>query len=249
MKFYLGTDNPAWLKRTSVPLFVSARTLRARVGLPTAAGDWILDSGGFTELTLHTKYSVSAVQYVAEVRRWRRDIGNMQYAVIQDWMCEPFMLAKTGLTVADHQRLTTASYLTLRALAPDLPWMPVIQGWVLQDYLRHIDAYAAKGVRLAEFARVGIGSVCKRQHTDEIAAVLEAVAMAGLKLHGFGVKVTGLRAGAQWLASADSMAWSFRAKMRHETCDDCAWRSHCGHCFEYANRWRLFEVLSLAGVV
>ena len=46
-------------------------------------------------------------------------------------MCEPFMLAKTGLTVAEHQARTVANYLELRSLAPELPFVPVLQGWSL----------------------------------------------------------------------------------------------------------------------
>ena len=45
-----------------------------------------------------------------------------------DWMCEPAMLARTGLTVAEHQAGTVANYLELRAAAPELPFIPVLQG-------------------------------------------------------------------------------------------------------------------------
>ena len=50
-------------------------------------------------------------------------------------MCEPAIVARTGLTVLEHQERTVASYLELRALAPHLPVIPVVQGWHLADYL------------------------------------------------------------------------------------------------------------------
>jgi len=62
-----------------------------------------------------------------------------------DWMSEPIMLAKTGLTVAVHQARTVANYLALRDLAPDLPFIPVLQGWRLDDYLLRTIAAPACG--------------------------------------------------------------------------------------------------------
>ena len=45
------------------------------------------------------------------------------------------MLAKTGLAIAAHQAHTVANYLELRSLAPDLPFVPVLQGLGRDDYL------------------------------------------------------------------------------------------------------------------
>jgi hypothetical protein len=53
------------------------------------------------------------------VRRYRDEIGCLDWAAPQDWMCEPFILAKTGLSVREYRR-TVASYLRLTELAPDL---------------------------------------------------------------------------------------------------------------------------------
>ena len=70
---------------------------------------------------------------MAAVRRYRDEIGGLEWAAPMDWMCEPFMLAKTGLTVAEHQARTVANYLELRSLAPELPFVPVLQGWSLDN--------------------------------------------------------------------------------------------------------------------
>ena len=102
---FLGTHKPQWLANprfAAVPLFVSRRTLAGRTTLPRAVGTWALDSGGFTELQMYGRWEMSARTYAAEVRRFRDEIGGMAWAAPQDWMCEPWILEKTGLTVADQ---------------------------------------------------------------------------------------------------------------------------------------------------
>jgi len=71
----------------------------------------------------------------------RDEIGSLESAAPMDWMCEPFMLAKTRLTIAEHQLRTATNYLEMRSRAPDLPFVPVLQGWTLDDYLRCVALY------------------------------------------------------------------------------------------------------------
>jgi hypothetical protein len=81
MRFYLGTHQPAWLARDlGVPLLVSHRRLAGRRRLPRATGPWALDSGGFTELSLYGRWSTDAHAYVAAVRRYSEEIGNLDWA-------------------------------------------------------------------------------------------------------------------------------------------------------------------------
>src|SRR5207248_3954856 len=87
MRFYLGTHQPAWLARDlGVPLLVSHRRLASRRSLPRATGPWALDSGGFTELSLYGKWRTDVHAYVAAVRRYSREIGNLDWAAGHDWM-------------------------------------------------------------------------------------------------------------------------------------------------------------------
>ena len=75
MRFFLGTHEAHWLadpRFARVPLFVSRRRLTLRRKLPRAVGTWALDSGGFTELQMHGRWTLSPAAYVAEVRRFRR---------------------------------------------------------------------------------------------------------------------------------------------------------------------------------
>src|SRR5690348_4787318 len=87
---------------------------------------WMLDSSAFTEIERHGRWTVSPRDYATMAARWQRDIGRMTAAAIQDLMCEQEMLEKTGLSVVEHQILTTRSLLELRMLEPQVPWMPVL---------------------------------------------------------------------------------------------------------------------------
>jgi len=242
--FYLGSHQPGWLARVEVPLFVSHRTLRTRRRLPRAAGPWALDSGGFTELALHGGWQTSPAAYADAVARYASEVGRLAWASPQDWMCEPVMLDRTGLSVDAHQAHTVDNYCTLRQLAPGLPFIPVVQGWDLASYLRCVDQYAACGVDLAAAPLVGLGSVCRRQATGEIGAIVTELARAGLRLHGFGIKQRGLAAYADLLQSADSMAWSYAAR-RQPPLPGCLTHRNCANCLRYALGWRAQVIAAL----
>ena len=240
LTFYLGTHRANWLwSVTDVPLFISHRVLRKRVTpFPRATTAWALDSGGFTELNLHGGWRTTPEAYVDSVRRYVAELGSLQWASPQDWMCEPWVIAKTGLTVAEHQSRTVENYLQLIDMAPDLPFIPVLQGWEIGDYFAHAEAYAEAGIDLTAQPVVGIGSVCRRQATGQIASIFDQLKAQGLKMHGFGVKTVGLSMYADQLVSADSLAWSYGARqdalrgVRH-----CA-KNTCANCLHYALAWR-----------
>ena len=100
------------------------------------------------------------------------------------------------------------------------------------------DLYAAAGIDLAAEPIVGLGSVCRRQATSEIAEIVATFEARGLRLHGFGVKTDGLGDYGDQLASADSMAWSFGPRRRQIRLATCTHRAkNCANCPEYALRW------------
>jgi len=244
--FYLGTHQPGWLTALDVPLFVSHRRLATYRVLPRARTPWALDSGGFTELTMFGEWRTTAEEYVAAVARYDREIGMMEWAAPQDWMCEPSMLARTGLTVAEHQWRTLWNFLELGYLWHEhsdesFPFIPVLQGWTLEDYVRHADLYKEAGVALGEQPIVGLGSVCRRQRTSEIAAIVDRLS-PHMDLHGFGVKGGGLSRYGPQLSSVDSMAWSLGGR----------WEPGCrpnhkteANCLRYALAWRRRALQSL----
>lgn len=241
---YLGTHEPSWLRTAGVPLFVSHRRLsRLRRDLPVAAAPWALDSGGFSELSMYGEWRTTPAEYVAAVIRYDREIGKLEWAAPQDWMCEPDMIARTGLSVEEHQRRTVNNFVELCQLWADAsdeecPFMPVLQGYDVDDYLRCMDLYAEAGVNLSDYPLVCVGSVCRRQHTSQIRAVLEAILATDpdMPLHGFGVKSLGLREYGDLLTTYDSMAWSYNAR-RNPALSACT-HSSCGNCLRWAYRWR-----------
>ena len=183
-RFLLGTHQPGWLGKAGVSLMVCDRRLRVYRRLPVAAAPWALDSGGFTELQQFGRWTVGPAEYAGRVRRYRDAIGGLTWAAPQDWMCEPIVIAGgragrlrfagTGLTVAEHQRRTVASLVQLRALAPDVWWLPVLQGYTAAEYLACADLYAAAGIDLTTEPLTGLGSVCRRRATGETEQIITA---------------------------------------------------------------------------
>jgi hypothetical protein len=222
VKFYVGLHQPSDARHFDLA-FVSVNRLRRRKK-PVEARAWIMDSGAFTEIACHGGYRTSVEDYAAEINRWAYEGSGLVAAVAQDWMCEPWIVAKTGLSVAKHQRLTIERYDALLPLVRGVYVMPVLQGYTVADYLAHLVAY---GDRLARGAYVGVGSVCKRNTSvADVEAILCAIKRRrpDLRLHGFGLKSTALGSALvrDALESADSMAWSFAARRQGRNAND--WR-------------------------
>ena len=246
MRFYLGTHEPSWLTRLPVPLFLSDRRLRDMKKLPRALGPWALDSGGFTELNLFGRWTVEPREYAARVRRYMDEVGHLEWAATQDWMCEPTVLEKTGESVKSHQIRSVLSYVELMTIDPEIPWVPTLQGWARPDYYDHVEMYERAGVRLASRPLVGVGSVCRRQAMFTAELLMRTLHdQYDLKVHGFGFKKDGVRACYDVMASSDSLAWSEAATHRpplpgHDQPGDHRRKGHqhCNNCAEYALAWR-----------
>ena len=264
----LGTHRPTWLANPHAdalrPLFLSRNVFADASGtclrrtLPVARGPWALDSGSFTELQHHGDWRISAEQYAAQVVRLRDEVGHLRWAAPRDRMCEPIVIqggwagrqffVGTHLSVPEHQRLTVLDFVELRQLLGPLV-IPVLQGYTLADYQRCRDLYDRHGVDLAAEPLVGVGSVCRRQATGEIAALMAVLAGEGLRLHGFGVKAGGLDRYAGDLWSCDSMAWSKDG--RHTR--GCGCPCHRPHkteanCIHHATRWHRQTMARLGAV-
>jgi hypothetical protein len=220
---WVGALEPWWAWEGNVAgrVILSARRLHDRPSksgrgmLRRAEVPVFLDSGAFSELTKHDRWAWPVHEFADFVRAACKTLGRVEHAGIQDWMCEPHMLAKTGLTVEEHQRRTVANFCLLRRCWPSVPWLPTLQGHTVAEYMRCAQMYRDQHVELDDHALVGLGSVCRRSGTLEIEHVIREV-KAGLpartRLHGFGVKSEGSLLACWGLASVDSMAWSRRAR-------------------------------------
>ena len=217
-RFYIGLHHPstAW---PFLNAMLSINSIRGRLRA-MRVNNWILDSGAFTEISTHGCWRNDPEYYAEEINLWSK-VGNLMAAVSQDMMCEPFILAKTGMSVEAHQEITIKRYLRIRECT-DAYVMPVLQGYHPSDYARHVVAY---GEILSPEAWVGVGSVCKRNTSpSEIEDVLFAIKSLrpDLKLHGFGLKLTALGNGTirDLLETCDSMAWSFQERKNERDSND-----------------------------
>ncbi|MEV0574397.1 hypothetical protein OG521_26040 [Streptomyces sp. NBC_01463] len=246
MRFYLTTSKRHWVKLTDKPLFLKSEHFAVARTLPEALGPYAVDSGGFSELQRHGRWTRTPRQYAQDLRRIWEYVGPYEWAAGQDWMCEdliihggqagPLHFVGTHLSVAEHQRRTVENFLELRSLAPDLRIIPTLQGRTIPEYEHCRELYESAGVNLRAEPTVGLGSVCRLQSTNEGAAIVTAMAAHGLRLHGFGFKTLGLAKVGHLLASADSAAWSYHARRRPPLPGHT--HKNCANCFDYAMRWR-----------
>jgi hypothetical protein len=259
---YTGSHMPgwAWSGAADFRLFLSHRRLARYKRLKPSRVQWALDSGGFSELSLFGEWRTTPREYAAAVARYDREMGRLEWAAPQDCMCEAHILAKTGLTAAEHQRRTVANKIELSGLWPEFsdeddPFMPVLQAEPgdADGYLRCAEMYEAAGVHLADYPVVGVGTVCRIQNTALIGRVARALRPLDLALHWFGVKLTGLpeiwppEESADSLTSFDSMAWSYEAR-RMPRLPGCTHRGNCANCPAAAARWRGRVMASVAAL-
>jgi hypothetical protein len=248
VKFLLGCPEPSWaykqdaLADEQVPLFISYSRLRRRKSpYPRARVPYYIDSSGFMMLSLNGSWTISPEQYVADVLRYGDELGPAVWVAPQDWMCEPWIVAKTGLTVREHQRRTITNFIELCRLwreqtdAP-CPFIPVLQGWTTEDYRICLRMYADASVDLHAYKVVGLGSVCRRQDTDEIEEIVDTILAdaPGLRLHGFGIKEDGIKRVGGRITSSDSQAPLYGARRRNIRLDGCTAHKNCNYCPRYA---------------
>lgn len=254
-RFYLGTHMPAWLyndRFAGVPLFVSHHQLRKRVTpFPRAVTSYAVDSGAFTELARHGEWRQTPEEYVAALRRYWRELGPFDFAGQQDYLCAEearrHIEAATGAapSVVELQARTVANFVELRALAPELPIAPSIQGDTHEEYLHCVDRYADAGVDLAAEPIVAVGSLVGRSPAF-VERLLTALADRGITAtHAFGVKGGQLDVAGHLAGSVDSTAWSFQG--RRNPLPDCEHAAAaCQNCPRFALRWRERTLARLA---
>ncbi|WP_112273614.1 deazapurine DNA modification protein DpdA family protein [Lentzea terrae] len=229
----------------TVPSLAKYKRLRGDA-FPKAMTIYALDSGGYNQLALHGEYELSPDDHGGAAYRFAEDLGVPPlWAAPQDFMCEHDVIAKTGLTVWLHQQYTIDSLLYLRENFPHIWWIPVLQGWTIEDYLRHVEMYRAAGIDLTTEDLVGVGSICKRPSVAEIVSIITVLHSLGLKLHAFGVKRNSLPRIAHMIVSADSLAWSRTARDEEIRLRGCAHKGLCNNCLTWALQWRLETLATL----
>jgi hypothetical protein len=92
---------------------------------------------------MYGRWTVTPRDYVTRVRRYRNEIGNLVWAAPQDTMCRPLIIhggrvgpivfAGTHLSVEERQARTVANLVQLREMAPDQPFVLVLQGFTVAE--------------------------------------------------------------------------------------------------------------------
>ena len=109
---------------------------------PNARVPWALDSGGFTELSPHGHWRLTADEYggwwcgcwrTGLAARLRRPPG-LDVRALDPSQDRPVGPGPSGAHVLEN-------LLYLREHFYFVPWLSVLQGWTVEDYLAHADAY------------------------------------------------------------------------------------------------------------
>ncbi|WP_137917158.1 hypothetical protein [Hydrogenophaga sp. 2FB] len=190
--------------------------LSAAKKLPSGL-DAALDSAGFVAANRYGCYRWSVQQYydLVTARDWT-------WHAAMDYCMEP-QVASSKLVRMIRIHATAQGYLECvneaQRRGAAMP-MPVLQGWMPEDYLRCMDLLAIDTWP----DLVGLGSVCRRNlggpdGIEQIVETLDSVLPPNVKLHCFGVKGGAIRElGAHpRLASIDSMAWDFGVRCKQRT--------------------------------
>src|SRR5215212_4142582 len=126
MAFFPGLHPPHFAHHFDRRLVATNSLRRRKRGI--AVGEWTRDAGAFTELAKYGRYRHEPEEYAAEITRWATN-RRLLSAVTPDVKGEPPMLERTGLAVADHQRLTIERDDRIRApVPPHIHLLPVLQG-------------------------------------------------------------------------------------------------------------------------
>ena len=237
--FYLGAHQPHWLWRAGFPLFVSHRAAhpppRRSVRL-RAGGRWTragspncrCTAGGSPRPRTTPPPSPGTPNRSAGWTSPPRKTGCANRS------CSPAPACRSPSTSTAPSR-TTWPFASWRRTCRSSRWCRA-GGW--PTTWPAWTCTPRPGSTWPVLPRVGLGSVCRRQSTAEIAVIVTALAARGLRLHGFGIKTSGLHQYGHLLASADSMAWSYAAR-RAPALPGCTGHRNCANCLTYATAWRV----------
>lgn len=198
-KFYVGMFNlyDCHLFDRS---FVSANRLWKRRSL-FKVNDWIMDSGAFSEIEKHGKFIHPKEEYLDVYLKFLPD-----FFVSQDYLV---FSQDSQQVIKNKQRETIERFEWFRSKTDKV--IPVIHGNTPKEYIEHLKAYD-----FPQNAYIGVGSLVPKGIGLKT-WILEEVKSKrpDLRLHCFGFKKTELlnQRIRKLVYSADSMAWSFIARM------------------------------------
>lgn len=216
MKVYYGLTNHSQLKRMprDLPIMVSARWLM-KVRPNSIAFQYLaeyksvfLDSGAFGCAFYDGGFTYSIEEYADLVWRVKPELW-----ATMDYPCEPNIMP--NMSVWERIESTISNTLALKKRCPYMGFVPIIQGWEVEDYLACAEKLAEAGLIKPI---MGIGSICRRGKQEPIVKIVRTLysKLLGVKFHAFGVKVNTLKYNngevLNYLDSIDTAAWQFNEK-------------------------------------
>lgn len=118
------------------------------IQLPPHITDTAADCGGFVATMKWGDYRYTVDEYVAWLNGWAP-----KWAASMDWCCEDEITKGTPGLVRERQRKTTE--MARRSFdnypAPSWAWVPTIQGWDVEDYVRHATEMAPLIAEMQEY--------------------------------------------------------------------------------------------------
>src|SRR6266508_2160990 len=112
-----------------------------------------------------------------------RDVP-VQFATVMDYVCIPSNGKKSEINI-NRIKATIQNEIALRELAPDIPWLPILQGDNFEERSEDLELRRALNLLPIEYA--GIGSLVGRGIQAAIDTVQSyATESPRVKFHGFG---------------------------------------------------------------
>ena len=201
---------------TTVKCLVNYATHRTKPPLPNNMNTLFVDAGGYGILTKLKDYPFSPNTYFRDLR-----ILKPAYWGSMDYPCHPPFLKRLGRTVTEQIIATLNNQILLMEhdQFDQVPgqFIPVIQGWEMDDYLYCIDAMRDNGL-LTDYMAIGSlkrprkGNNGPNQTKQLILQI--AKELPGTRLHIFGITLLILEDPmvAPAIYSGDSASWSFEHK-------------------------------------
>lgn len=187
---------------------------RARFKIRRPPADMIgklaIDSGGFTAAKRWGRYPWTPAQYASFIHEMSRDVP-VEWAAVMDYACEPGVNREILSTNLKRIEATIENERACRNAAPDLPWLPVLQGDALAERLYDLKLREKAGLLPGPMA--GIGSICGRGIISARETILFYLSHLGpeTKYHAFGLHVQALDClqTRSIIASWDSYSWNW----------------------------------------
>lgn len=183
---------------------------RGKPRMPKTTQNLFLDSGGYQAFTRFSGYPFNVEQYARYVERVKPT-----FVATMDYPCEKELTLLDSRKDRVKETVNNAVELVdLEAtMGFDAEVVPVIQGYLIEDYMHCISLYNEVGLCLEH---VAVGSLCKRKNSKEIRDILLAIrySLPNSKIHAFGLTLSALKdlAIVQSINSFDTQAWLWEIK-------------------------------------